>query len=224
MSEHDYYRVLGLSQDASDDEIKKAYRRLALEFHPDHHPADPGSEERFKRVSEAYSVLGDTGKRLKYDLRFRRAGDRGEVFAQSAAEDMFQKFLEWEGFDVRKARCISGGRGCGRRGSEVNRNVAPDGDPLALAYEVSLTRVEAACGAQKEIVMTTPGNPRTYAFKIPAGVASGDQFRLVLDRRKRMSVLVRIKIDENGREVTADSTKNDTGGGQGLTIPSDKTV
>jgi molecular chaperone DnaJ len=214
MSEHDYYRVLGLSHDASDDEIKKAYRRLALECHPDHHPADPGLEERFKRVSEAYSVLGDAGKRLKYDLRSRRARDRGDVFAPSTAEDMFQQFLEREGVDVRKARCISGGRACGRRGSEINRNVAPDGDGSALVYEVSITRVEAARGVQKKIVMTAAGNPRTYAFTIPAGVASGEQFRLVLDRRKRMSVLVRIKIDENGREVTAGATKDDTAAGQ----------
>jgi DnaJ-class molecular chaperone len=213
MSEHDYYQTLGLSRDASEDEIKKAYRRLALECHPDHHPADPGLEERFKWVSEAYSVLGDAGKRLKYDLRSRRAGDRGDVFAPSAAEDMFQQFLEREGVDVRKARCISGGRACDRRGSEVNRNVAPDGDGSAV-YEVSITRVEAACGVKKEIVMTAAGNPRTYAFTIPAGVASGDQFRLVLDRRKRMSVLVRVKIDENGREVTAGATKNDAGAGQ----------
>ena len=74
MSDHDYYQVLGLSLDVSDDEIRKAYRRIALECHPDHHPADPDSEERFKLVSEAYSILGDAGKRREYDLRYSTGG------------------------------------------------------------------------------------------------------------------------------------------------------
>ena len=95
MSNHDYYHVLGLSLDVSDDEIRKAYRRIALECHPDHHPADPHSEERFKLVSEAYSVLGDAGKRREYDLRYRRAGDRGNVFVQTDPDALFRNVRAW---------------------------------------------------------------------------------------------------------------------------------
>ena len=107
MSAIDYYQVLGLGRTASDDEIKKAFKKIALECHPDHHPADPDLEERFKRVTEAYSVLGDVDKRRAYDLRSRRAGDLGGPSYQSP-EEMFWEFVQSEGFDVRKARCMGG--------------------------------------------------------------------------------------------------------------------
>ena len=85
-----------------------------------------------------------------------------------------------------------------------------------MIYDVSLTRAEAAHGARKEIVMATKwGNSRTYGFRIPPGVESGTQFRLALDRRKGIFVFLRINIDEIGREVTVDSTKNIMGGGEG---------
>ena len=76
----DYYDVLGVSRGASDQEIKSAYRKLALQHHPDRNPDDPESEERFKECSEAYAVLADTDKRAAYD-RFGHAGvaDRKSV-------------------------------------------------------------------------------------------------------------------------------------------------
>src|SRR5919199_5676780 len=63
----DYYKALGVSKDASADDIKKAYRKLARRYHPDRNPGDEKSEERFKEISEAYDVLGDPDKRKKYD-------------------------------------------------------------------------------------------------------------------------------------------------------------
>ncbi len=64
----DYYKILGVPEDAADAEIKKAYRKLALEYHPDHNRDDPKSEEKFKEISEAYGALIDPGKRREYDL------------------------------------------------------------------------------------------------------------------------------------------------------------
>ena len=73
MSQKDYYQILGVPLEAPPEDIKKAYRKLALETHPDRHPDDPGSEERFKEINEAYGVLGDAAKRSQYD-QYRRFG------------------------------------------------------------------------------------------------------------------------------------------------------
>jgi curved DNA-binding protein len=73
MSQNEYYIILGVSQDASAGEIKKAYRKLALETHPDRNPDDPRAEERFKKINEAYGVLSDPQKRTQYD-EYQRYG------------------------------------------------------------------------------------------------------------------------------------------------------
>jgi curved DNA-binding protein CbpA len=73
MSNFNYYETLSVSEDASAEEIKKAYRKLALETHPDRNPGDVGAEERFKKINEAYGVLSDPGKRAQYD-QYRRLG------------------------------------------------------------------------------------------------------------------------------------------------------
>ena len=73
MSKADYYEILGVSRDASDQELKSAYRKLALKYHPDRNPGDKAAEEKFKEASEAYQVLCDADKRAAYD-RFGHAG------------------------------------------------------------------------------------------------------------------------------------------------------
>ena len=72
-AKRDYYEVLGVERKASDDEIKKAYRKLAVKFHPDKNPGDPQAEEKFKDISAAYDLLGDADKRARFD--------RGEIDA-----------------------------------------------------------------------------------------------------------------------------------------------
>ena len=73
MSKRDYYEVLGVGKSASADEIKKAYRKVAMQYHPDRNPGDHAAEEKFKEAAEAYAVLADTDKRHMYD-RFGHAG------------------------------------------------------------------------------------------------------------------------------------------------------
>src|SRR5436853_713448 len=73
MAKRDYYEVLGLNRDASEEDIKKAYRRLAMKWHPDRNPDNPKSEENFKEAKEAYEVLADASKRAAYD-QFGHAG------------------------------------------------------------------------------------------------------------------------------------------------------
>jgi len=103
----DYYQILGVQENAEDAEIKKAYRKLALENHPDHHPGDPTREDKFKEITEAYGVLIDPGKRREYD-RFRAAYQSGRrqgpdqfsysqqeifenMFREGFARDMFEE-------------------------------------------------------------------------------------------------------------------------------------
>jgi molecular chaperone DnaJ len=78
VAKDDYYVVLGVSRNASADEIKKAYRQMALQYHPDRNPGDKEAEEKFKEAAEAYSVLGDPEKRSMYD-QFGHDGLRGEA-------------------------------------------------------------------------------------------------------------------------------------------------
>ena len=141
----DYYEVLGLSKGASDDEIKKAYRKLAKKYHPDMNPGDKTAEAKFKEVNEAYSVLSDKDKRAKYD-QFGHAGvdpnfgaggggfggfDMGDV----DLGDLFGSFF-------------GGGFG-GGFGSQQRANAPQRGESLRASLTISFE--EAAFGCQKEI-------------------------------------------------------------------------
>src|SRR3954463_1395568 len=94
MSKRDYYEILSVSKSASQDEIKKAYRKVAMQFHPDRNPGDKSAEEKFKEAAEAYEVLSDQDKRAQYD-RFGHAGVRGPAGGGgygSSMDDIFSQF------------------------------------------------------------------------------------------------------------------------------------
>jgi molecular chaperone DnaJ len=145
MARRDYYEVLGVRRDAPAEEIKKAYRQMALRHHPDRNPGDKESEERFKEAAEAYSVLIDAQKRGVYD-RFGHDGLRGEGFQGFTGfdssvfedfEDILGNFFGFSFGDFFGTRERAPGRGRQR------------GRDLALEVEVSLE--EAAAGTEKEI-------------------------------------------------------------------------
>jgi len=92
-----YYQILNINQDATQTDVKKAYRKMALQNHPDRNPGDPSAEERFKLISEAYAVLIDPGKRSEYDLSLRAKTGRGTGLDSGFAyrqEDIFRDFFE----------------------------------------------------------------------------------------------------------------------------------
>ena len=101
MAKRDYYEVLGVSKTATAEEIKKAYRKVAMQFHPDRNPGDKAAEEKFKEAAEAYEVLSDSNKKAQYD-RFGHAGVSGAGRSQGPGnmDDIFSQFGDIFGEDV----------------------------------------------------------------------------------------------------------------------------
>src|SRR3954462_8497324 len=93
MTKRDYYEILGVSKSASADEVKKAYRKVAMQYHPDRNPGDKTAEEKFKEAAEAYEVLSDQDKRAQYD-RYGHAGasNNGRGGGNPNMEDIFSQF------------------------------------------------------------------------------------------------------------------------------------
>ncbi|MCG6947732.1 MAG: molecular chaperone DnaJ [Acidobacteria bacterium] len=136
----DYYDILGLGRDASSSEIKAAYRRLAVKYHPDRNPDDPGAEEKFKEASEAYAVLSDGDKRSRYD-RFGHQGLGGEGFT-GFDPNAFGDFADILG-DLFGFGDIFGSR---RRGGGTRPRRGHD-----LQYTLKLSLEEAATGVERSI-------------------------------------------------------------------------
>lgn len=158
--EKDLYEILGVKRDASADEIKKAYRKLAMEFHPDRNPGNKTAEDKFKEAAKAYEILSDKDKRSRYD-RFGHAGLGG--FGGGAGGggfhdvgDIFEAFGDIFGdiFGAQGGR----GRGAGQRRSRTHR-----GADLRYVLEIELEDVLG--GAQREIQFTTEGECATCLGK-----------------------------------------------------------
>ncbi len=143
MSQRDYYQVLNVSRDASESELKKAYRQLALKYHPDKNPGDRAAEDKFKEAAEAYEVLKDPEKRKIYD-QFGHEGLKGRGFSGfQGFEDIFSSFGDvFQDFF---------GGGGGRR--------QQTGADLRLDLTISFT--DAVFGVEKEVDVTRHGNCNT---------------------------------------------------------------
>jgi molecular chaperone DnaJ len=134
----DYYEVLGVGRSASADEIKSAYRKLALQFHPDRNPDNPEAEDKFKEAAEAYEVLGEASKRAQYD-RFGHAGMNGQGFGDHfhSSEDVFSAFGDIFG-DFFGFGAASGGRRRPRAGADLRYNLTVAFRDAAKGTEVEL--------------------------------------------------------------------------------------
>ena len=145
----DYYEILGVSKGASQDEIKKAYRKVAMQYHPDRNPGDKAAEEKFKEAAEAYEVLSDQDKRAQYD-RFGHAGVSGNGRGGFGGggqnmDDIFSQFGDIFGDDI-FGNFFGGG---GRRGGGGQRARGVRGSNLRI--KLKLTYEEIAKGVNKQI-------------------------------------------------------------------------
>lgn len=145
MIKRDYYDILGISHNASSDEVKRAYRQMALKYHPDRNPGNKEAEDRFKEAAEAYSVLIDSERRSVYD-RFGQEGLRGEGFRGFTGFDasIFEEFEDILGsfFDFGFGDLF---------GTRSQRRARTPRRGRDLALELELTLEEAAFGVEKEI-------------------------------------------------------------------------
>ena len=188
MKYKDYYSILGLNKNATQDEIKKAYRKLAKKYHPDANPNNKKAEEKFKEVNEAYEVLGDPKKRKKYDAfgstyNFEDGYDfdpasygfgnnvRYEYRTNVGGDysDFFKSFFGDDGFDLGS---IFEGFGSHRR----RKSYPAKGSDIESVIEISPE--EGFAGAEKSISIRTRTGDRSLSFKIPKGVKDREKIRL----------------------------------------------
>ncbi|MCG8563537.1 MAG: J domain-containing protein [Desulfobacterales bacterium] len=185
----DYYSILGVSKTASAGEIKKAYRKLALKYHPDKTKGDKALEDKFKKISEAYAVLSDPEKRNQYDTY--GSADFQQRFSQ---EDIFRNFdlgdiLKEFGFGGGafgggpRRRSFSGGGGnpffqnMGGGGFHQHQQ-QPRTPGKNLEYEIPLTVEELIQGTKKTITISQGGTAKAVEVKIPKGLTQGKKIRL----------------------------------------------
>lgn len=184
----DYYKVLGVAKDASAEAIKKAYRKLAVKYHPDKNPGNKEAGEKFKKISEAYAVLSNQEKRKQYD------NFGSDNFSQHySQEDIFRDF------DLNKILRDLGFGGGGFRGGAKRRTYTSQGgmDPFAdlfgggrqqsrnvpqqghdLQYNLSITLEESVFGAEKKLALQKEDTVAEVNIKVPPGINTGKKLRL----------------------------------------------
>lgn len=178
----DYYTTLGVQRGASDDEIKKAYRKLAMRYHPDKNPGNKSAEDRFKEVTQAYEVLRDPKKRQMYDQFGQTVGPQGHPFegfdfgggqgfggfTTAQAQDIFSEIF---------GDMFGGGPRPGGRRADYRPQRGAD-----LRYNLTISLEEAAVGVEKTISFMRRRNQKDdhakLAISVPAGVREGQRLKL----------------------------------------------
>ncbi len=195
----DYYKLLGVEKGASNEEIKKAYRKLALKYHPDRNKGNKEAEEKFKKISEAYAVLSDTEKRQQYDqfgsAGFQQRYSQEDIFRNADLGDILREFgINFGGGGGRTTfrtsgmgggnifeQMFQGGPGGGGQsfhsfGGQQRPQQQMKGADATL--ELSIPLEEVLQGGEKTISLGRGSSAEKVSVKIPAGIESGKKLRV----------------------------------------------
>jgi len=185
MATKDYYQTLGVNKNASDEEIKRAYRKLAMKYHPDKNPNKKEAEERFKEINEAYAVLSDKEKRKQYDTYgaegFRQRFTQEDIFRGFDFDEILSGLFGGRG----RREFRYGGRGgfdfgdlfSGQGAYQDMGRMPQKGEDIL--YELSISLEEAASGGEKRISYRKNGKIEEVSVRIPRGIETGKKLRLV---------------------------------------------
>ena len=190
MAVKDYYETLGVSKGATAEEIKKAYRKLALKYHPDKNKGDKAAEEKFKEISEAYAVLSDPEKKNQYDTYgstdFHRRYSQEDIFRNFDLNDILRQFGFGMGAGGQSSRFMNGmggspfnsffnqggmGGGCGGGCHQAEKG-------QDMTYQITVTLDDVLNGAERNISLRKNGESQQVSVRIPKGIEEGKKLRL----------------------------------------------
>ncbi|MFW2368383.1 MAG: DnaJ C-terminal domain-containing protein [Desulforhopalus sp.] len=187
----DYYETLGVKKGTSETDIKKAYRKLALKFHPDKNKGDKTAEAKFKQISEAYAVLSDPEKKKQYDLYgsadFHQRYSQEDIFRGFDLNDILRQFGFGGAGQSGSFHTNMGSRGGGSSfNSFFNQGSAGCGGGCHSApekgqdmtYQITVTLDEVLNGAERTITLRKNGTPQNVSVKVPKGIEEGKKLRL----------------------------------------------
>jgi curved DNA-binding protein len=189
----DYYALLGVAKDATPDDIKKAYRKLAMQHHPDRNQGDKSAEEKFKQMSEAYAVLSDPDKRKKYDAygnadAFSQNVSNEDIFKDFNLDDILSQFgMRSSGWGNFKTKRTAGGGHASQGGgasmfddlfgtTATRERVPKKGQDAELPLTVPFN--DAMFGGELPIALQIDGEERRLTVRIPPGITTGKRLKV----------------------------------------------